>query len=446
MNRDDLHAEFALIGGIMQYPSEVVAIDDNAIHAEHFQSPDMRHAFGAVLALIGRGKDVDLIAVFDELRSQGVSADLEVLNAAIQSISSPRSVRPAAEALAKSYARREVRQALADSLDFAMEHEAAESLDLAQSNLAKLQDHLGRGEPKDAPELVQDRLEYYEQLLRGEHVSSAMPTHIPALDRALHGGLEAGRLYILAARPGVGKSSLAEHISLKIAQGGNRVLFCSLEMPAAEVVDRAVANLGDVSYEVIQGVGDPDDSVWGRILDGTDRLRTLPFSVDDKGSLSLGDVRAKAHAVKRRGLKVLVFDYLQLCASTRENRNSEIEAITKGLKTLAKDLGIAVLLLSQLNRDIERRADKRPMLADLRDSGSIEQDADVVMFLWPPNPENKNEIMLAVEKNRQGKRALVSLHFDGDKQRWGQAAFDIALHLKKQPLQSKKGFDDSDVR
>jgi replicative DNA helicase len=157
-------------------------------------------------------------------------------------------------------------------------------------------------------------------------------------------------------------------------------------------------------------------------------LATLPLFIDDQPALTLRDIRFKAKLVP--GLKVLIVDYLQLTASSRRdgNRNTEIEEVTRGLKTLAKELGIAVIALSQLNRDVEKRTTKRPMLSDLRDSGAVEQDADVVLFLWPvrefPN-EGRRIVGLCAEKNRQGARGEVGLDFHGDTQRWFESAADI---------------------
>ena len=171
-----------------------------------------------------------------------------------------------------------------------------------------------------------------------------------------------------------------------------------------------------------------------------ERLARLPFFVDDQPALMLRDIRIKAKSVK--GIKVLILDYLQLCASTRRdgNRNSEIEEISRGLKTLAKELGIAVIALSQLNRDVEKRANKRPMLSDLRDSGAIEQDADVVMFVWPVREfegEGRRILGLGIDKNRQGRLGEVGLDFYGDTQRWGESTADI-----RPPVQARGQRDD----
>ena len=170
------------------------------------------------------------------------------------------------------------------------------------------------------------------------------------------------------------------------------------------------------------------DDDWSRASDAMEKLAHLPYFVDDQPALTLREIRMKAKSIK--GLKVLILDYLQLCAGSRRdgNRNSEIEEISRGLKALAKELGIAIVALSQLNRDVERRASKRPTLSVLRDSGAIEQDADVVMFMWPVREfesEGRRVIGLGIDKNRQGRLGELGLDFFGDTQRWAESTADI---------------------
>jgi replicative DNA helicase len=194
----------------------------------------------------------------------------------------------------------------------------------------------------------------------------------------------------------------------------------SQEMPDAEVADRALVGLGRIDYERMQ-TGQLQRDEWERLTEAVERGAELPFYVDDQPALRIGDIRAKARAVK--GLKLLVVDYVQLCEGDGDNRNSEIEKISRALKALAKELGFAVLLLSQLNREVEKRASKEPMLSDLRDSGAIEQDADVVLFLWPAQEfEGGSKLVgIKLEKNRQGKKARFALDFHGAHQRWAES-------------------------
>jgi replicative DNA helicase len=242
----------------------------------------------------------------------------------------------------------------------------------------------------------------------------------------LSGGLRPGKVYVLAARPSVGKSSLAQSLGLHFAEIHGPALMLSQEMPESEVAERAISALGRVDYGAVQtGKLTPDE--WTRFVDGVEAGRALPFYVDDQAALRIGDIRAKARQVK--GLKLLIVDYLQLCASDESspNRNAEIEQISRGLKALSKEVGIAVLCLSQLNREVEKRASKEPMLSDLRDSGAIEQDADVVMFLWPAKEYETGSKLVGckLDKNRQGVKGRFLLDFHGGHQRWGESTVDF---------------------
>ena len=439
----DLVAEHACVGGLLNYPDHAaLVIAEHGLGASHFTDAAMRAAFGAICALIEEGKPVDALAVFDELRVRGLKPDMAAITSAAHDALSVRSLHTASQVLARAHARRELLAALRQATEQAQSAaDPAEAIDHAQSLLAKLQAGVGRAEPRSAREVLAVRAPYYERLLRGEHQVDAMPTHIPALDHALNGGLQRGRLIVVAARPAVGKSSFALDLALRAAADGHPALLLSLEMPASEVVDRAVANLGRCSYSTLQtGQGACDDD-WSALVGGMDALSERPLFIDDQGALTLQHMRAKAHALHRHGLKLLVLDYLQLCSGAGEDRRDlELSAITGGLKALAKELDIAVIVLSQLNREVEKRPGSRPQMSDLRDSGGIEQDADCVIFLWRASKDDDSEVGLAIEKNRQGRRTQIAMAFDGDHQRWGQSTRSLADLLPAR-RQASRGFD-----
>jgi replicative DNA helicase len=294
----------------------------------------------------------------------------------------------------------------------------------------ELERRQARKGPRQIGELAIERIDYYTAVEQGD-VAAGWLTGIPELDSRLNGGLRPGNVYVLAARPSVGKSSFAQAIAVSMARDGLPALFLSMEMTDAEVTDRAVSNSGRVSYKRLL-TGRMANEDWGRTSEAMDILGPMPLFIDDEGGLTVRDIRFKAKGVK--GLKVLVVDYLQLASGSRRdgNRNGEIEEISRGLKGLAKELGIAIIALSQLNRDVEKRASKRPMMSDLRDSGAIEQDADVVMFLWPVRDfpaEGRRIVGLGIDKNRQGPQGQqigdIGLDFFGDTQRWSQSTADI---------------------
>jgi len=421
-------AEQGVLGAVLCDNRAWDRVADLLVEAD-FYSLAHREAFAAIGRLIVSGHPADAITVSDELRQTPAAggADLAYLNDLAQSVPSAANARRYAEVVRKHAARRALIATLDEGLLAAREApDVGGAVDEISTKLGQLQ--LGRltAAPRSIAEIAIERIQHYEALERGE-VVAGWPSHIPALDARLNGGLRPGSLYILAARPSVGKSSFAQRLGLGLAADGLPTLFLSMEMSAAEVADRGVASSGRVSYSaLLTGRMGHDD--WLRATEAMEHLARLPFRVDDEPALTLRAIRAKAKSI--RGLKVLVVDYLQLCASQRRdgNRNTEIEEISRGLKTLAKELGVAVIALAQLNRDVEKRATKRPTLSDLRDSGAIEQDADVVLFLWPVREfenEGRKILGLGLDKNRQGRLGEIGLDFYGDTQRWEQSTADI---------------------
>jgi replicative DNA helicase len=318
-----------------------------------------------------------------------------------------------------------------------------EALDATTTKLLDLQRSTVGQQARSATEIALARLDHWEALAAGK-ARSGWPTHHTRLNGML-GGLRPGALYYFAARPAVGKSSFALELA---ARSGLKSLFLSLEMAADELIDRAVAGLGRVAYSALQTGRLRDDggggSDWGRVAEavGSPGMRLL--FIDDQPALTLSQIRAKAKSVP--GLQLLVLDYLQLCSGSAgpgANRNAEIEQISRGLKALAKELGIAVVALSQLNRGVEARTDKRPMLADLRDSGSIEQDADSVLMLWTARelPDGQRVVGLSVAKNRHGRTGTLALRFDGEHQSWAESDDDLTPSAAPRGL---GGFRDGD--
>jgi replicative DNA helicase len=272
---------------------------------------------------------------------------------------------------------------------------------------------------------------------------SGLPTHLADVDRVM-GGLQKSDLIILAGRPGMGKTALGTTIAFNVAEragepgNGGVVGFFSLEMSAEQLATRVLADRSEVpSNNIRRGAFGEDE--FHRIKDSALKFRSIPLHIDEAGGLSLPQLVARARRLKRqRGLDLVVIDYLQLMRGSNrknDNRVNEVTEITTGLKSMAKELDVPVLALSQLSRQVESRDDKRPQLSDLRESGSIEQDADVVMFLYreeyyldmkgPPKEGGEehhkwlaakdaahNVADLIIGKHRHGPTDTVKLHFD----------------------------------
>lgn len=390
---------------------------------------DHRHSliYFAITAMVNRKEPVDVVTVWEDLKASGQDEDaggLLYLSKLEQSVPSANNVHRYAQVVRDKAGMRALREAADQANEVATEPggDVANKLDVITSIFGALQRQQLTKAPKSMAEVALQRTEHYEALQSGT-VVAGWPTHFPRLDLLLNGGFRPGSLVILAARPSVGKSSFAQWLAHLLTKQGLKTLFLSLEMSCEELADRMVASAGRVDYSALQ-TGRMVPEHWSRTAEVLDSPELKDFFVDDQGGLTLMDIRTKAKQVP--GLKVLILDYLQLCSGSGgkdANRNSEIEQISRGLKTLAKELGITIIALSQLNRQVEQRANKRPMLSDLRDSGAIEQDADVVMFLWQVREFDSGDKLLGLglDKNRQGQCGDVALHFDGSMQRWGQS-------------------------
>ncbi len=420
-------AEQSVLASLLQDNAAFDRVADILAPAD-FYSRQHQLVFTAIGRLVMACKPADVVTVFEVLKAKGVADDaggLAYLNALSQSVASTANARRYAEIVADRSTRRRLIAACDEvsALAFRDEGESAALVDKAAAMLAKLEQGRQRGGPKMLADIIPARLDRISAMHGGE-VQPGIATGVPRLDRALSGGLRDGAVYVLAARPSVGKSSFAQAIGLHIAATTGPVLMLSQEMPDTEVADRALSNLGGVDFGALQ-TGKLADDEWGRLSAATERARDLPFYVDDQPALRLIDMRTKARQVK--GLRLLVVDYLQLAVGDGENRVQEVGAISRGLKTLAKELGIPVILLSQLSRKVEERPGKEPILPDLRESGDIEQDADVVMFLWPVRELESGArlVGLKLEKNRQGIKPRFGMHFDGAVQRWAESAESI---------------------
>lgn len=424
-------AEQAVLGGLLlDHERASLALVDTPLTAAEFFEERHRTIWAAIAAMDVARRPIDILTVLEQLREHGQAeavGGLAYLNAMAQSV-------PSAAAVAR-YARivqdRALRRAVIAAADQARElaqapGDAADAVDAAATLFVGLERSRAGDGPVALFELVGQRMAHWQDLAEGK-AQPGIPTGLSALDDGLGGGLKPGRVVTIAARPSVGKTSLATQIGLHVAGLGHSVLMLSQEMPCGDLVDRAVANLGRVQLGCL-ATGQLDDGNAGRLADGCDRAAQLPFYIDDTPALTLGAIRAKARQVQQRaGLAVLIVDYLQLCAAggRHDNRHHQIEAISRGLKTLAKELGITVIVLSQLNRGA---AEREPELADLKESGAIEEDADAVLLLHPMGSEADGaQLMLAkIAKNRAGKRGRIALSFYGGTQRWEPSCGNVS--------------------
>jgi len=418
-----IEAEQAVLGALLRNNDCIDKLGD--LQAKHFVREDHRAIFAEIVQMIGRQEPADPVTVWAALegRKSVLLQDLGgYLNGLRQSVPSSAHVAQYAATVVDRALRRACMH-VADTINgLALSPNgktADEVLDNMQSLVTSLAERRVRNEPRMIGDILKDVIDSIGK--RAEGGEHAMPTGIAPIDRQLNGGLRPGQLIIVAGRPSMGKTALTSDIGLSMGERFSVMNF-SMEMEGQEITERALANRGRVALASILGeIPGSDDVAWAGITAGTLKLADLRFAIDDTPAISLLELRLKAKAWKRKhGLHVIIVDYLGLMSGgDGEKRHEQIGSYSRGLKALAKELGVAVIALAQLNRKVEDRPDRRPILSDLRDSGEIEQDADIVMLVHRPEmyePENRElegfaEIL--VRKHRSGQLGDIPLQFHG---------------------------------
>lgn len=426
-------AECAVLSAVLTQGADAYDAAASIITADAFCDPLHRSLWQEAEKLIIAGKHVDVVAVMETMRGQDV--DWGYVNQVAQSFISVRAVRGHAETMA-TYAQRRALQAAAFQVSgFAMDADLTIEQRVGASVLAL--ESVLEGRVGTDPRPMQDFAASFIDRLMDRADGKTKPgraTGFPGLDRMMPNGMGDGKLVVIAARPSVGKSSLAQQIAERHASDGHPAAFLGMEMENDEVVDRTVANKGRVPLDAIQ-TGQLSDDDWSRVSEAVEAIRNLPLYLHDVPGLTLAEVASKARKLARRyGIKTLVVDYLQLMqGDPKKDRRFQLEEITRGLKRLAKQLGITVVLLSQLNRDVEKRTNPRPQMSDLKECGAIEEDADVIIFLWDHAKGQDGAPSIkgcSLAKNRGGARGEVALHFEGQYQLWNQSTVSLAAPTK----------------
>lgn len=417
-------SETGVLGALMLNPQVWDAVGDMLEPKLFFNS---RHGkiFAVISVMVLAGKPVDVLSVWSAIEQAGndEGIDLQLLSDISQVPFSVSSARHYAEVIVERALMRGLMEAAGEVREIAIEPGLAvsERLDRAQAKLQALTVNRGSQLPEAVGDMAVGLAQRIESLHRGD-IEPGISTGIPSINKRLNGGFRPGKLIILAARPAVGKSSLAMQFCINLAQSGHGAAFLALEMPKQDLMDRIGANVGRILLDNIV-TGNLRDTEWSRLTQAVDDMRRLPLFLDDQAALTLAEISAKARAlVRQHGIKLLVLDYIQLCGSrkTQDKRHHQIEELSRGLKTLAKQLGITILALSQINRSVETRIGGKPQLSDLKESGAIEEDADVVMFLSLNHINDFGAKVVEADfaKNRQGRIGSAALAFDGGFQAW----------------------------
>jgi replicative DNA helicase len=413
-------AEQSVLGAMLLDKDAVIAVAEFLLPDDFY---DERHAeiYKAMLSLYEDRVPVDVLTVTEKLKKNkylkkigGASYLTDVAN----TVPTAAHVEHYGRIVKDLSVKRSLMRAASKLVDFSSDEgmSTADLLDKAESEIFSLsQKNVSKSfiSVRDALAESFDRLDELQK--QGEGLRG-VSTGFEDLDKAL-AGMQKSNLIILAARPSVGKTTLALNIAQNAAVKGKRqVGYFSLEMSKEELIDRLLVSEADIDAWKLK-TGKLTEEDFSKLSNAMGILAEAPIYIDDTPALSILEMRTKARRLQvEHGLDLVVVDYLQLARSRNlENRVQEVSEISQGLKNLARELKIPVLALSQLSRGVEQRGTKKPQLSDLRESGSIEQDSDVVMFLWRESDDNLENIMLDIAKHRNGPLASVPLYFKGDR-------------------------------
>jgi len=439
-------AEQAVLGGLFVSP---VSFGDVAtrVKASDFAEHVHRLIFSAMATLAGAGTPIDIVTVGEVLeRNQQLPDPVQFHYLAILARDTPSAANVLAYAdLVRDYARRRALIQLADEMvGWARGQDAATALRNVQHAMERLDSEPLVG-PRPLSAILRDTLAALDERARRTHALSGVPTGLGDLDRHLD-GLAPGRLYVLAGRPGHGKSVLAMQCARAAFTAQRNVLFFSLEMPAEELTHRLLAAEIPMDLTAIH-TAKLDEFQWDQVCTTSARLMPASLWIDDSSVVAIDDLLARCRRLHRhRPLGLVVVDYIGLLdADRRDNRNLEVSDITRKLKRLAKELSCPVLAVSQLNRKLEDRADKRPINSDLRDSGSIEQDADVIVMIYRDELYQDHSldigcVELLIRKNRGGPTGMIPAVFDGAHARLLPLDGPLPSSASSSPRPQRRGF------
>lgn len=425
----DLDAEMSVLGALMLDKNAVIKVADTLSEAD-FYHPSHQKIYEVILELFGNGKPIDLLTVSNELKNKKQFAGIggtEYLTDLVSRVPTSAHVGEYAEIVKEKRVRRDLVRASAEISEKAFEKRDFDTLldDVEQKIFSISQ----RSRPQKFVSLKDELPGAYERLEKlhqgDKNTFRGVPTQFHELDRILS-GLQRSDLIILGARPSYGKTSLALDIARQTALSGRPTGIFSLEMSRDQIIDRVISSQAQVPLWRLRSGKLNDELEFSMVQQALEELSHAPLFIDDTPSPNILQMRSMARRLQlEHGLDLLVVDYLQLIMphTTSDNLVHQITEISRGLKGLARELNIPVLALSQLSRDVEKRDSRVPRLSDLRDSGSLEQDADVVMFIHRKDrdrgadipEEDRDMVELIIAKHRNGPLGSVRLKFEAEK-------------------------------
>jgi replicative DNA helicase len=423
-------AEQSVLGALLLDNAALERVANILVEGD-FYAQQHRAIWRSMLGMIGCGHPADVITVHEEGGHE--LRYLHDLQASV--VSSTNAHRYAAIVRERSLERamigeagRIIERARQPGLD------VAEKIDQAQAVFAAMaQKRPGSRDPVGINDAAVELVDYVSDMAEGKN--PAISTGLRNLDRATAGGIRPGELWVIGARPKMGKTALA--LALQRNMSSDRgTLYLSQEMPVLQLTMRHAAALAGINLQALRAPKSDDTDMWERLTDATEKLRQLNMVQDSQGGLTLLDVRRKVmHAKRHHGVDVVTVDYLQLMAGEGDNRNAELDRISNGLKALAMEFNVGVVLLSQLSRKADERSGP-PVMSDLRDSGAIEAAADLIAMLFRdavrnPTLENKQHAQLEIVAQRNGPAGTVHLQFIGEHQRFKDWPEDWTLPSRR---------------
>lgn len=418
-----IEAEQCVLGAVLADPS-VLPIVVETVKTEYFYSPQHREIYSVILRMFSSGETADVITVLNEVEKlelfESSTTARKYLVGLADLLPSTANIASYCKIVADKYYIRSLAIAAKEVLS-EIRTDSSDAQRLIDSAEQKIYD-IRQG--KNTQGLVHIKVAVNEAYDRLGKISGpdkekyiGARTGFTNLDTIIS-GLNKSDLIIVAARPGMGKTSFAMNIALNVAKrsSGKEVAVFSLEMSREQLASRLLSTEAKIDSHVLRSGSIPDDD-WIKIATTAGYLSNLPIYIDHTGGITVQQIKAKLRRVKNLGL--VIIDYLQLMESTSksENRVVVVSEITRQIKIMAKEFDVPIILLSQLSRNPDQRTDKRPQLSDLRESGSIEQDADIVLFLYRESyykeDENKNIAKCIVAKNRHGEQGTVDMYWDG---------------------------------
>ncbi len=417
----NIEAEQSLLGALLIDKDAIVEIAEGLLPGHFYKKEQHGNIYSAILELFEKREPIDLITVSEQLKQKGVLDKVggpAYLAELINMVPTAAHIESYAKIIREHALRRSLISDATKFIDMAYDEsiEVSEVIEESEQSIFALsQDHVKKDfiQLKDALAESFDRL---DELQKSSGKLRGVPTGFRDLDNKL-AGLQDSNLIIFAARPGMGKTSFALNLAQYVAVTANLpVGIFSLEMSQEELVDRLLVAQADIDAWKLK-TGKLDDKDYDKLSHAMGQLAEAPLFIDDTPGSSISEIRTKARRLQaEHGLKLVIVDYLQLIKGRNlENRVQEVSEISQALKNLARELKIPVFALSQLNRSVEARGSKKPQLADLRESGAIEQDADVVMFIYREDAENFEAVKLDIQKHRNGPTGEIDLIFKGER-------------------------------